>query len=1565
MAVDSRLNVEVKGTTNVPQTLKTAQSSIIRFVGAVSAATAALKALAFPVASATEFDKTLRDVQKTTEFTDRQISQLSKSLVELSTTLNVTANDLGIIAAKAGQLGLGREGQASIEAFTEATARFSAVLDVSVDSAAEGLARISNIFQLPIAQVEKVSSAFNELSNTSTASGQVLLDIVARLGNAGGLIELADSVALAATAIDLGLTPEVTGTSLTKFFSNMQSKAEEFASVLGISTDQWVAKLQVDGVDALKEILKQLNGLDDVSKALQIRTLFGGGRLFAVANKLLNDASNDFEILNRHIDDGTDAYNEGRSSIDEYETVLKSLSAQATILGNTITGVGIQVGEGLLPPLVTATKDLQEFFKSDEVVQFSLELGNSFESLIGFIVDLGKAVTSMDVEWSNVINTFQLLIGLGIAKLFLSLGRSIVGFALSAGTATASFSGIGTAIVRFIAGTAAAEKKMEQTGQAAVSLGERVQIAGEKIRKAAAAAPGAARDAVTSGDTSIIQKRIVLLEQEKIRRKAILVEQNLLLDSTQRQIEKDRIRAASLTTRGGARTKALRKVELAEKNLAIARKKNEASYYRGLRVVNGELRKQSAILNGITAKSVLLGRSFRGLLGAVRGFAGLLARIFLNPIGLAITAITLFGDKIASFFGFVDKEQARLARDAAITTRKLLEEREKLISTFTTTNSQAAGGDFTVRKVEVDTTLATGGIKALEEATSRAIDNLALLQRSFDGAGLQAQDFENANVRLTGELDDTIDRIQKVRKELDTAMNINALDEDLFSDDEIKSLSSELAKLVTLQTALESKIRMSEDAYDSTIDKVAKLGLALEAQAEQVAMALPLGTEGAIDILKPFIELKKELVTTEASLEKVKDKLKSLVDTADDDAESKVRDALVLQQNLIDKRALAIVQLDNLINKAGESPANATAFNSLTKTLTDLARNANVSVRFLDLLSEKIDENGKSAAENTEITTELLRKKLIESATYEKLVKGATAYDDAIQKTAKSIKGSYDNLSKSVLKLRNDTEKSLAGISRALQERKFSIEIQINSEKLDRELQLTLDDLEKLFKIRVAELRLPEGSRRDSAIANIREQIDADKDLATIQAENRKNEAKAKDLVNKRDRAGGRFLEDQAKLLADLNTLRKESEAIAAKGVDATQEERKSIIDQSAALNARATALRDSAKIVTDLNTQIASSEDLVIHFGFDNREIKSAFDGVRTASGDFLQDSGGLVASKILEAESQVRKTTNEIAEITAKASGDFASGLKTNLADTNKFLGELGKNLGINAEQISSLKTAFDGFTAPAQKLADSMTEVSESLAGGLTPDTEFGFSASNISEALKAAVLSSEGELGTDFTRIFSLALKQIDENSFGIDPTKLAGNIRTALEVAKVSITPDTVFDGLQVKESLAKAVDNVPLTVDIKGRVTLANKDGGIIDTGKIRGVSAFAGGGDVSGAGTGTSDSILSWLSNGEYVIDAATTRRFGSGFFESIQRAARAGSTMGLRIPRFATGGLVSEAPGVIGSTSPSSGTIGASESVELTLNLAGETFKVAGARDQVKGLVSAFKKVGRGLVK
>lgn len=90
-------------------------------------------------------------------------------------------------------------------------------------------------------------------------------------------------------------------------------------------------------------------------------------------------------------------------------------------------------------------------------------------------------------------------------------------------------------------------------------------------------------------------------------------------------------------------------------------------------------------------------------------------------------------------------------------------------------------------------------------------------------------------------------------------------------------------------------------------------------------------------------------------------------------------------------------------------------------------------------------------------------------------------------------------------------------------------------------------------------------------------------------------------------------------------------------------------------------------------------------------------------------------------------------------------------------------------------------------------------------------------------------------------------------------------------------------------SLNKTVTTTLITQEIIQRSS--------VDSGG-RGRLTLATGGPVWGPGTATSDSVPAWLSNGEYVVNAAAVSKYGMGFMNALNS---------MRVPKFASGGAVS----------------------------------------------------------
>lgn len=126
----------------------------------------------------------------------------------------------------------------------------------------------------------------------------------------------------------------------------------------------------------------------------------------------------------------------------------------------------------------------------------------------------------------------------------------------------------------------------------------------------------------------------------------------------------------------------------------------------------------------------------------------------------------------------------------------------------------------------------------------------------------------------------------------------------------------------------------------------------------------------------------------------------------------------------------------------------------------------------------------------------------------------------------------------------------------------------------------------------------------------------------------------------------------------------------------------------------------------------------------------------------------------------------------------------------------------------------------------------------------------------------------------------------------------------------------IIDGsMKAEDALKKLVLQLALAAAqsaLLGSGPLAGLFGGFFPTaGGFASMLGMADGGRVRGPGGPRSDSVPAMLSNGEFVVNAAATRR-NAGLLEAINSGS---------IPRFATGGLVGPSVPRIDLPSPSRG--------------------------------------------
>jgi tape measure domain-containing protein len=195
--------------------------------------------------------------------------------------------------------------------------------------------------------------------------------------------------------------------------------------------------------------------------------------------------------------------------------------------------------------------------------------------------------------------------------------------------------------------------------------------------------------------------------------------------------------------------------------------------------------------------------------------------------------------------------------------------------------------------------------------------------------------------------------------------------------------------------------------------------------------------------------------------------------------------------------------------------------------------------------------------------------------------------------------------------------------------------------------------------------------------------------------------------------------------------------------------------------------------------------------------------------------------------------------------------------------------------------------------------------------------------------------------------------IDDAQVKLDKAKEAVQItQQALESLKdlkvtAGMKPEDQAKLLNEMAELARKI-GVILTVPVTAVAPVASDQAAPTET-----ISAFAGGGLLRGPGSGTSDSILMYGSNGEFMQPEASVRYYGQDFMEAIRQR---------KIPRYAQGGLISPtyAPSIPAMGPAPTSPVSSGDWGTLMVDLGGGVMPVAMPRSVAAELREVARKVG-----
>ncbi|AEC17647.1 Phage-related minor tail protein [Gallibacterium anatis UMN179] len=325
----------------------------------LGSAASTLSALSSTVLAASKpaiaFESAMADVKKVVDFkTPEGFKNLSKDILELTRTLPMTSEELAAITASGGQLGVAEE---DLKEFTTTIAKMSVAFDMSAEDSGDAMAKLANVYKIPIKEIGKLGDAINELSNSSPAKASDIVSTLGRIGGVAkqfGLTENA-AAALANSFISLGKAPEVAGTAINGMLTKLMTadkggkKFQAALASVGVSAKQLKADIAKNGEQALVGFLKKIQHMPKEKQMGILVDLFGLEYAddVAVLAGNVNVLEASLKTLQQTDEKGKPKY---LGSMErEFAARAATTENSLKLLKNSFTEIAINIGSQFLP----------------------------------------------------------------------------------------------------------------------------------------------------------------------------------------------------------------------------------------------------------------------------------------------------------------------------------------------------------------------------------------------------------------------------------------------------------------------------------------------------------------------------------------------------------------------------------------------------------------------------------------------------------------------------------------------------------------------------------------------------------------------------------------------------------------------------------------------------------------------------------------------------------------------------------------------------------------------------------------------------------------------------------------------------------------------------------------------------------------------------------------------------------------------------------------------------------------------------------------------------------------
>lgn len=326
-----------------------------RMQGLAIGAVAAISGITFTVKKCVEeyakMDDEMTNVRKYTGQAAEEVERMNEDFKKMDT--RTPRQKLNQLAEDAGRLGI--TSTAAVEEFVDGADKINVALgDDLGDKAVSQIGKLAQMFGedknkgLRGAMLA-TGSAVNELAQNSSASAGYLVDFTARVAGVGKQAGFTQAQIMGlASVLDQNMQQDETAaTAVQNLLAKMFQDSSKFAKIAGLNVKDFAKTLKEDANGALLQFLAAMRakgGFADLAPMFEEMKMDGSratGVLTVLADKL-DDIKTAQNLA-------SEAYSEGTSVLNEFETQNESVQAQLDKANKKFLDLSIELGQKLYP----------------------------------------------------------------------------------------------------------------------------------------------------------------------------------------------------------------------------------------------------------------------------------------------------------------------------------------------------------------------------------------------------------------------------------------------------------------------------------------------------------------------------------------------------------------------------------------------------------------------------------------------------------------------------------------------------------------------------------------------------------------------------------------------------------------------------------------------------------------------------------------------------------------------------------------------------------------------------------------------------------------------------------------------------------------------------------------------------------------------------------------------------------------------------------------------------------------------------------------------------------------